>query len=73
VAPVAVAGDLWSVAAGESMWSIAVTHLRDVHGRDASDEEIATYWRQIVAANALPNPDLLFVGQVIELPAVTPS
>jgi hypothetical protein len=73
VAPVAVAGDLWSVAAGESMWSIAVTHLRDVHGRDASDEEIAPYWRQIVAANALPNPDLLFVGQVIELPAVTPS
>jgi nucleoid-associated protein YgaU len=58
------------VARGESLWVIAATRLAEARASDVSDEEIAGYWRAVVAANPLPNPDLLFVGQVIELPAV---
>jgi nucleoid-associated protein YgaU len=66
-------GEQYEVAAGDSFWSVAAAHLSDVTGRvDLSDSEIATYWRAVVDANPLPNPDLLFVNQVIELPAVTP-
>jgi nucleoid-associated protein YgaU len=66
-------GEQYVVAAGDSFWGVAAAHLSDVTGRvDLSDSEIATYWRAVVEANPLPNPDLLFVDQVIALPAVTP-
>ncbi len=65
-------GEQYQVATGESFWSVAARHLSDVTGRvDLSDSEIAVYWRALMDANPLPNPDLLFVGQVIALPAVT--
>jgi len=61
------------VAPGDSLWRVAAAHLSDVTGRaDLSESEIATYWRAVVDANPSPNPDLLFVDQVIALPAVTP-
>jgi LysM repeat protein len=64
-------GEQYQVATGESFWSVAARHLSDVTGRvDLSDSEIAAYWRALMDANPLPNPDLLFVGQVIALPAV---
>lgn len=62
------------IAGGDSLWRVAATRLGEATGRtDLSDAEIASYWRSVIAANSsLPNPDLLFVGQVIELPAVAP-
>jgi hypothetical protein len=61
------------VAPGDSLWSVAASRISDVTGRtDLGDDEIASYWRSVLAVNDLANPDLLFVGQTIELPAVTP-
>jgi len=66
-----VANEEYVIAAGDSLWAVAEAHLGDVTGRgDLSDAEIANYWRAVIASNPLPNPNLLFVGQVIELPAV---
>ena len=66
----------WVVQPGESFWSIAQEHLSDVNGHAVSERDVAAYWRQVVELNrpVLVNPDdadLLFVDQVIELPAVT--
>jgi len=63
---------VWVVERGDSLWSIAEAHLRDVRGADVGDDEVATYWRLVVEANPLPNPDLLFAGQVVSLPPVPP-
>ena len=57
----------WTVAPGESFWSIAERTVAD--GAD-----VARYWRTLVDANrerlADPgNPDLLFPGQVLSLPS----
>jgi hypothetical protein len=61
------------VAPGDSLWSVAASRIGEVTGRaHLADDEIASYWRSVLAANDLANPDLLFVGQTIELPAVTP-
>jgi hypothetical protein len=66
----------WVVQHGDSFWSIASEHLADVSGRSVTEGEVGSYWRQLVERNRsrLVNPndaDLLFTGQVIELPAVT--
>lgn len=65
----------WVIQPGESFWSIATEHLADIHGRPVTENEVGPYWRQLVERNRprLVNPsdaDLLFAGQVIELPAV---
>ncbi|MGH9188183.1 MAG: LysM peptidoglycan-binding domain-containing protein, partial [Acidimicrobiales bacterium] len=68
----------WTVAPGDSFWSIAEEHLTDTRARpDADDAEIASYWRVLIAANrsllADPtNPDLIYPGQVLSLPPVPP-
>jgi len=65
------APEQYVIESGDCLWAVAASHLGEVTGRtDLNDEEIAGYWRVLVASNPLPNPDLLFVGQVIELPAV---
>jgi hypothetical protein len=66
---------VWVVEPGESLWSIAASHLAEARGRSVSEQEIAPYWRQVVELNRarLVNPsdaDLLFTGQTVELPAV---
>jgi hypothetical protein len=53
-------------------------HLADVSGRPVSEREVGSYWHQLVERNRsqLVNPydaDLLFTGQVIDLPAVAPG
>ncbi len=52
------------VVRGDSFWRIAARH--------AGPEDVASYWRRLVAANAATirsgNPDLIYPGEVIELP-----
>lgn len=65
----------WTVAAGESLWSIAGELLADAWGRPATDPEIAPYWHHLVTANRgrlvdPADPDLIHPGQVLEVPAV---
>lgn len=64
---------LWVIEPGDHLWSIAETTLTDRLGRAPSDAEIAPYWSAIIELNRdsfvdRDNPDLVHVGQVIELP-----
>jgi hypothetical protein len=63
----------WTVTAGEHFWSIAALVMGDHLGRPPSADEIAGYWRRLVAANAdrlvdAGNPHLLFPGQQLHVP-----
>jgi hypothetical protein len=64
---------LYTVQRGDHLWSIAADHLAVTLGREPTDREIDPYWRTLITANRrrLANPDdpnLLFVGQELELP-----
>lgn len=68
----------WTVAAGDHFWSISSQVLAESWGRVPSDQELTPYWEQVVEANrgrlADPgNPDLLFPGQELVLPAPPPA
>lgn len=60
------------VQPGESLWSIAATHLGD----DAGEAEIAAAWPQWYAENRAAigdDPDLIHPGLVLDKPAVNPE
>jgi nucleoid-associated protein YgaU len=62
--------DTWVVRPGDHFWSIAARTL----GPDASEAEVAAYWRRLVDANRgrlhdADNADLVFPGQVFDLPS----
>jgi len=62
------------VEAGDSFWSLALDVVTEAR-REAPDErEVADYWERLIAANLgrlvdAANPDLLFPGQTLLLPA----
>ena len=80
---------VWEVRSGDSFWSIAEETILDqrqvaatsadaatVSGEEVSDEEVANYWRILIAANEdrliePGNPDLILPGQELVLPPVT--
>jgi len=62
------------VAPGDSFWTIAVRAATERVGRDPTVAEITAVWVPFVVANAdrlvePGNADLIFVGQVLVLPA----
>jgi nucleoid-associated protein YgaU len=68
------------VVRGDNFWTIARTRLAEVRGRraaDLSDREIAVYWVTVVEANRgrlrSGDPDLIYPGEVVELPPVSGS
>jgi nucleoid-associated protein YgaU len=68
----------WAVAAGEHFWSIATKVLVDARGRPPAEDELVPYWEQLVEANRdrladRSNPDLLFPGQQLVVPAPPPA
>jgi nucleoid-associated protein YgaU len=70
------ANNQWTVAPGDSFWSIASDTLSDATGRSVSDREVVAYWTQVIDANramlVVPGDvDLIFPGQVVALPPVT--
>jgi nucleoid-associated protein YgaU len=72
-APPPSAAGQWTVAPGDHFWSIAERVLAQAWARAPADAEVDPYWRRLVEANRhmladRHNPDLLFVGQVLEVP-----
>jgi len=68
------APDRWTVATGQCFWSIAERVLTAQLGHEPGDSEIVSYWRRLIEANRSvlahrDNPDLIFPGQVFEVPA----
>lgn len=59
------------VVRGDHLWKISARRL----GPEASNGEIAPYWRDVVEVNTprlrSGDPDLIYPGEVVELPAVT--
>ena len=59
---------------GDNFWEIASNRVSAHLGRDASDAETTAYWVSLVKANVATiqsgNPDLVFPGEVIALPAL---
>jgi hypothetical protein len=73
----APAPDVVAVMAGDCFWSISAEVLADALGRPATEREVAAHWRRLVEANRgrlvdPGNPDLLYPGQQLVLPAPTP-
>lgn len=61
---------IWEVSRGDHLWSIAAETVSE-HRANASDEEIATYWRRLIDTNrdaVGSDPDLISPGQRIVLP-----
>jgi len=64
----------WTVAPGDHLWSIAERVLERELGRAPSEAEVVPYWHALIDANRAvfadpQNPDLIFAGQVLTLPA----
>lgn len=65
--------DVWLVARGDHLWSIAQETLADEWGRPPREPEVEAYWRRLIDINRSQvgaNPDLLFPGQTLTLPPV---
>lgn len=67
----------WTVAPGESFWSIAEELLTEAWHRTPSGPEVDAFWRALVEVNRsrLTDPtdaDLIQPGQVFEVPSVPP-
>jgi nucleoid-associated protein YgaU len=68
------------VQPGDNFWLIARKHLARATGRSPGSlrtGEVAAYWVRVVAANRArirsKNPDLIFPGEYVRLPAVRGS
>jgi hypothetical protein len=65
-------GPIHVVAPGENLWQIARATLAS-RGSPPSNEQVASYWRATVALNRATlrsgNPNLIYPGEAIELPA----
>ena len=61
------------MAPGDHLWGVSEQALSAHLGRPATDAEIDGYWRRVIDLNRdslldPDEPDLVFSGQVIELP-----
>jgi nucleoid-associated protein YgaU len=67
----------WVIRPGDNLWSVAEATLVRAWGRVPSDAEVDGYWTRLIAVNGVrlahgDDPDLVFPGQVFELPAPPP-
>jgi hypothetical protein len=71
----ATADDEVVLVEGDNLWTIAASHLARVHGRPATDDDVAAYWLQVCDVNRprLHSGDvnLVFPGERIALPPVS--
>lgn len=64
----------YTVVKGDHFWNIAENRMREVVGREVTDDEVADYWLRVVDANrskvSSGNPDLIFPNEKFTLPPV---
>jgi nucleoid-associated protein YgaU len=63
----------WTVRPGESFWSIASSTMTSALHHPPKVVELTPYWERLIAVNRAKladpaNPDLLYPGQVLDLP-----
>lgn len=58
-----VSPSTWTVEPGDHLWSVAERVV-------GPGGDVAAYWRRLLAANPLPDPDLVFPGQTLVLPTL---
>ncbi len=68
----------WTVEPGDCFWTIAEQVLEQAWDRAPTDGEIVPYWRALIEANRQTladkgNADLIFPGQVFDVPAPPPA
>lgn len=68
----------WKVAPGDHFWSIATAVVGRSLGQPPDEAAVTGYWRDLIEGNRPNltdpgNPDLIFTGQVLELPPVPAS
>jgi hypothetical protein len=71
-------GETVRVEPGDHFWAIADEQLTEAWGRQPSDDEIASYWAELVAANTdrlLPpgDPNLIYPEQEFAVPTLPPN
>ena len=63
------------VQSGDHLWKISATHLADTFGREPVSAEMAPYWVDVIEENRATlrsgDPDLIYPGEVVELPAIS--
>lgn len=63
------------VETGDSLWSIAATHLDSQLERMTTPSEIAPYWLLVIDENAESltsrDPDLIYPGEKVIVPAIS--
>ena len=68
--PTAVTVETVTVVKGDHLWKISARHLES----EAPDAAIAPYWRTVIDVNTPTlrsgDPDLIYPGEVIEMPDV---
>ena len=63
---------VWTVAPGQSLWSIAASVVARAGGDPADLRQVGPYWVRLLRANPRPDPDLIRPGEVLSLPAFEP-
>lgn len=62
----------YTVVSGDNFWKIAKNQVRNGLGREPSNAEVANYWVKLIDANRATirsgDPDLIFPGEVFQLP-----
>lgn len=62
------------VEPGDHFWKISAVHLANMLDREVANREISPYWRDTVDANLdrlrSGDPDLIFPGEQVVLPAI---
>lgn len=61
-----------TVVEGDHLWKISKRHLQTRMQDPPGDDEVAPYWRTVIAVNLdrlrSGDPDLIYPGEVIHLP-----
>jgi len=64
----------YTVVRGDNFWVISQRHLTEELGRKPNVDEVRTYWLKVIEVNrdaiSSGNPNLIYPGEVFELPPV---